>query len=182
MSNPSIQDMGMPAKKAGEGLLVKTPQQVEVPGTGTELNLASLSPQIAAELASGLATPESVCEQYGLSEVQWDALRTNRTFRKMLAEALQVWRGDMNAGQRITKKAEIALEESIMVLDTLAHSNAVAPGDKINAIKQLESLAQRKQKEGSTGGVPGGFSLNINIGGGAAPIAIEGQVLEASNE
>lgn len=172
----------MPAKKAGEGLPAKTPPQVEVPGTGTELNLASLSPQIAAELASGLATPASVCEQYGLSDAQWEVLRTNKAFRKMLTEALQVWRGDMNAGQRITKKAEIALEESIMVLDTLAHSTHVSPGDRIDAIKQLESLAQRKQKEGAVAGVGGGFSLNINIGGGLAPVAVEGRVLEAASE
>ncbi len=172
----------MPAKKAAEVIPSKTPLQVKVPGTETELNLSHLSPQIAAELASGLSDAEAVCERYGISPEQWETLRKNVTFRRMLTEALQVWRGDLNAGQRITKKAEIALEEAIIVLDTLAHNPSVSPGDRIDAVKQLESLTGRKQKEVGAPGGGGGFSLNINIGHGVAPVSVEGRVLEAPSE
>lgn len=173
--------MGMPADLAG-GLPAKTDTQVEIPGTGTALDLSDLSPQIAAELASGLADADSICRQYGLTPEQWDRLRRNKAFRAMLAEALQVWRGELNAGQRITKKAEIVLEEAVPILDGMIHNPQLHPDTRLNAIKQVESLTGRKAKEQGAAGVPGGFALNINIGAGRERVTIEGKVVEPSNE
>lgn len=143
-----------------------------VPGTDTELEIGDLSAQIAAELAAGLIDAEGVCEKYGLSPTQWERLRKNPIFREMLKEAVRTWRGELNAGQRITKKAEIVLEEAIPILDTMIHNASLHPDSRLNAIKQVESLTGRKAKE--QGGPAGGlFNLTINIGKGKG-VTLEG--------
>lgn len=172
----------MAAKKAGSGLPAKTSAQVEVPGTDTQIDLSSLSAQIVAELAAGLADAGTVRAQYGISEAQWEVLKRNPVFRKMLAEAIVTWRGELNAGQRITKKAEIVLEDAIPVLDTIAHSPDTPAVARIEAIKQMASLAGRNAKEGASAGGGGGFMLNINIGAGKEKLVIEGKTVEAVSE
>lgn len=150
-------------------------QSLTVPGTDVSLPLSSLSAQIATELAAGLSDAKGIRERYGVSSDQWDKLRVNPAFRRMVEEALQTWTGDLNAGQRITKKAEILLEDALPVLDTLAHSIQVPPETRINAIKQMESLTGRKAKDAANAqaGNTAPFVLNINIGEGRA-LTIEG--------
>src|SRR5271165_3196882 len=99
---------------------------VTVPGTGTSIELGDLKASIAAELAAELSTPEDIRKRYGLSKVQWDKLRTNPMFRGMVRDALQTFRGSLAAGARITKKAEIMLEDSLGELYGIA-KNASTP-------------------------------------------------------
>lgn len=147
--------------------------ELTLPWTGVSLSLSDLRAQIAAELAAGLSDAEGIKERYGISEEQWEVMCANPAFRTMVTEALQTWAGDMNAGQRITKKAEIILEDSLPVLDSIAHSPSVAPAVRIEAIKQMESLTGRKTKEAAQSG-GGGFVLQINIGNGAKGVTIDG--------
>ena len=111
--------------------------------------------------------------------MQWERLRRNPIFREMLREAVRTWRGELNAGQRITKKAEIVLEEAVPILDGIIHNSLLHPDVRLNAIKQVESLTGRKAKE--QGGAVGGlFNLTINIGKGKGVI-LEG-IAEPVNE
>lgn len=156
------------------------------PGTQVSLNFEHLQAQIAVELAAGLIDGEGVQQKYQLTGEQWEALRTNDIFRSMVADALQSWGGEMNAGQRITKKAEIILEDALPVLDEIAHNTLVPAASRIEAIKQMESLTGRKNKEVGAGGAGGGFILQINVGGKTMPgITIDSKatpVLEVDDE
>jgi len=134
---------------------------VVIPGTGTELSLTDLSPQIATELAAQLLDAEGVCDKYGLTTIQWDRLRNNPIFRGMLKEAMASWHGDLNADRRITKKAEIVLEEAIPMLDTMIHNHQLHPDIRLSAVKQVESLTGRKTQAVVPGS--GLFALTINI-------------------
>ncbi|NJN00166.1 MAG: hypothetical protein HC793_00310 [Aquincola sp.] len=126
---------------AGEGALVKTSQQVEVPGTETPLDLFLLKPQIVAELAAGLSTAADVRQRYGISPTQWKQLAKNQLFRSMLAEALTRWRGDTNTSQRITLKAEMILEDAIPAYDKMIHDPLLSSQARIDAGKLLAALA-----------------------------------------
>lgn len=139
--------------------------EVEPIGTGVPLDLFSLSAQIANELAAGLSDVASIKERYGISDAQWAALKTNKAFRQMLKDALTTWAGDLNAGTRITKKSEIILEDSLQVLDSIAHNVDHPPLARIEAIKQMSSLAGRNVKDTPGVAGAGGFVLNINIAG-----------------
>jgi hypothetical protein len=138
---------------------------VTVPGTGTSIELGDLKASIAAELASELSTPQDIQKRYGFSASQWKALRANPMFRGMVAEALKTFRGPLAAGQRITKKAEILLEDSMPVLYQIIHDGSTPSDSRIKAMNQLAELAGRGKKDTQDAGpkTPA-FTLNINVG------------------
>src|SRR5690554_183850 len=150
----------------GAQTLPKSSSQVTLPGTDASLDLSALNAHIAAELAAGLSDAAAVRERYGISMEQWETLKKSPVFRRMLAEAVQTLRGDLNAGARIQKKADIVLEDAIPAYDSMIHNDQIPAQARIDAGKLLAQLAGRTAKQGE-GGAPagGGFTLNINIGG-----------------
>lgn len=147
---------------------------VTVPGTGTSISLGDLSPSIAAELAAELAGPEDIRAKYGLTKGQWDRLRQNPTFRAMVLESLRTFRGSLAAGARITKKAEILLEDALPDLYAIVKNKETPSDTRIKAVSQLAELAGRGKGFGQVDpNAPkvAGFTLNINVGGNA-PVTI----------
>ncbi len=147
------------------------------------LTLRDLSPMVAAELAAGLSDPKTLRERYGLSMAQWKSLSTNPAFRQMLAEAVTKFKGDLNAGNRITLKAEVLLEDVLPDLYHIAKSKEIPSSDRINAVKQLAELSGRsgkKDQAANTGGSTG-FVLNINVGKGQG-ITIDAKKVQSNDD
>lgn len=162
----------------------KTPSQaLTLPGTGVSCDLSALSAHIAAELACGLSDAPEVRRRYNISDEQWDILKNSVPFRQMLAEAITQWRGDLNASARITKKAEIVLEDAIPAYDLMVHDANVPAQSRIDAGKLLAQLAGRMSKESGSAAVPGGgFVLNINLKGQDGGIVIDGKNIPLTGE
>lgn len=139
--------------------------QVQLPGADASLDLSALNAHIVAELASGLADAASVRERYAITEEQWKSLVRTPTFRSMLKEAYDQWHGELNAGARIQKKADIVLEDAIPAYDGMIHDKNTPATARIDAGKLLAQLAGRTNKEGNVSAPGGGFTLNINLGG-----------------
>ena len=129
----------------------------------TELDLVHLSPLICMELAAGLSTPEGVREKYEISEDQWLRLRQNDTFLKMMKDATLTFSGDMNAGARILKKAEIILEEAIPILHKMMTAPEASTGTVIDVVKQLREIAGIGGRNGAGGGKAAGAGFNVQI-------------------
>ena len=131
------------------------------------VGLEDLSATICAELAAGLADADGIKEKYDITDGRWNTLKKSRAFRNMLKDAIQAWTGDLNAGKRITKKAEIMLEDSMPVLHAIAHGNDVPSQQKIDSVKTMASLAGRNAKEAGAGtGGDGKTTINIHIDSG----------------
>jgi hypothetical protein len=151
---------------------------VTVPGTGTAIELGDLKASIVAELAAELCTPEDIRKRYGLTKAQWDLLRTNPVFRGMLKEALVTWRGTLAAGARITKKAEIMLEDTMPELYGLARNVTIPSAERIKAIQTLADLAGRSAKTAApTGAAAQGFTLNIQFADNKSNVVIDGKAI-----
>jgi len=130
------------------------------------LDLEHLSATICAELAAGLSDAAGIRLKYQISQAQWDVLKKSPAFRSMLAEAIGEWKGDLNAGKRITKKAEIMLEDSLPVLYEIAHDAESPRQQKIDAIKSMGVFAGRTNSKGEAavgGGGAHGAVINITI-------------------
>ena len=144
----------------------------------TILELAHLSPLICMELAAGLSDPESVCEKYDISEAQWERLKINPTFVGMMKEATLTFAGDANAGKRITKKAEILLEESLPILHRIMVRPDASTQAVLDTVKQLSVLAGRTQRQAEGVNTGSGFNVAIHINTGDGNTRVEGEILE----
>lgn len=145
----------------------------------TILKFEHLSPLICMELAAGLSDPESVCTKYEITPAQWERLKINPTFVGMMEEATLAFSGDANAGKRITKKAEILLEESLPILHKIMSRSDASTQSILDTVKQLSVLAGRTQRQAEHPGAQGsGFSVAIHINTGDQPPRIEGEVIE----
>lgn len=151
--------------------------QVTIPGAEASLDLSALSAHIATELAAGLSDAAAVRERYGISMEQWEVLKKSSVFRRMLAEAVQKLRGDLNAAARIQLKADIVLEDSIPAYDDIIHSKEAPMQARIDAGKLIAQIAGRSGKSGEGGGpAGGGFTLNINLGSNEK-VVIDGKAI-----
>ena len=147
----------------------------EIVPEDTILELSHLSPLICTELAAGLSMPEDVCEKYGITPAQWQRLKVNPTFVGMMKEATLAFAGDANAGKRITKKAEILLEESLPILHKIMTRDDASTQAVLDTVKQLSVLAGRTQRQGEgAGGQGGGFNVAIHINTGDGETRVEG--------
>lgn len=157
--------------------------QVQLAGVGVDLDLSALSAHIAAELAAGLSDAPAIRKRYDITQAQWDVLKKSPIFRQMLLEAVQTLRGDLNAGNRITKKAEIVLEDAIPAYDGMIHNADIPAQARIDAGKLLAQLAGRNTKDGAPVVVPGGgFVLNLNLYGAKEKLVIDGKALPVMND
>lgn len=137
--------------------------EMSSPAAIASLDLEHLSATICAELAAGLANAEGIRQKYEITSTQWDQLKQSKAFRVMLAEAIRDWSGDLNAGKRITKKAEIMLEDSLPVLYSIAHDIESPRQQRIDSVKQMAVLAGKTNSRGEAGGGEGGRGAQINI-------------------
>lgn len=150
----------------------------EIVPEDTILELAHLSPLICMELAAGLSDPNSVCDKYRITEAQWQRLKVNPTFMGMMQEATLAFSGDANAGKRITKKAEILLEESLPILHRIMTRDDASTQSVLDTVKQLSVLAGRTQRQAEGAAAGSGFNVQIHINAGEGKTYIEGEVLE----
>lgn len=130
----------------------------------TLLDMEHLSPLICVELAAGLSDVEGVLKKYEITEDQWLRLKDNPTFLRMLKEATLTFAGDMNAGKRIVKKAEILLEELLPTMYKLASAPEASTGTVVDIVKQLKEIAGISSRNGNAQGAAGaGFNVQIEI-------------------
>ena len=134
-----------------------------------ELTFGDLSATVAAELAAGLSSPETIRKRFGLSLPQWKHLTQNTLFRGMVKDALKSFQGDLNAGRTIVLKSEIMLEDSLADLYGIVKDRTVPSGERIKAVQTMAELAGRGK--GSVAADPNapkaaGFTLNIHVGDG----------------
>jgi len=129
----------------------------------TLLEMENLSPLICVELAAGLSTVEGVMEKYKITEAQWLRLKENPTFKTMMKEATLTFAGDLNAGKRIVKKAEILLEELLPTMFKLASAPEASTGTVVDIVKQLKEIAGIGGRNGGQGGGGAGPGFNVQI-------------------
>lgn len=151
----------------------------EIAPQDTILELSHLSPLICVELAAGLSDPEDVCKKYGISEEQWVRLKHNPTFVGMMKEAEAAFTGSANAGKRITKKAEVLLEEALPILYRIMTREDASTQAVLDTVKQLTVLAGRTQRKDGVAAAGGsGFNVAIHINTGDGNSRIEGEIIE----
>ena len=135
-----------------------------VPTHITTTPAREFSPNLAAELASGLLPPQEVFDRYGINEDEARTMLKAPEFRAMVKQAKQDWEAADNAEKRIRVKARMALEELLPSQFRLAMDEGNTPAGRNEAVKIIKNLAGMDRTEGEGGGTGERFVVNINLG------------------
>lgn len=119
---------------------------------------------LAAELATRLYPVVDTLKRYGLTKQQLQLLMRDAQFRHQVAEYRREWESPLSARERVKMKSALAVEDGLIGLYNLYHDATAHPQARLDAFKQLVSLADMQPKpnaqaEGTK------FQLNITLAG-----------------
>lgn len=144
------------------------PIKTYTPSGFTEVNPADPSyfgwpPQLVYEMAMGDASPQEVCEAYGMSKQEAMILLNNPIFVAHFNRAREEM---LEHGMPVRTKAMLVVDEGIGVVRGILHDKEAPPMARLEAFKQLTALAELAQKK-TAADVPNGgatpFQININM-------------------
>ena len=154
-------------------------------------DVAKITNQLATELASQLFPLQTLLDRYSLSKTQFKQLVNNPEFRQRYAQAKAEWGADKNATERVTNKATLMVEDSLLEIFGMVHdSEATTPSrlQAFNSLVDLSEVSPKKQKN-QQDKLPEQFVINISTGDHVkqikidnTPKEIEGEVVDDTNE
>ena len=136
---------------------------------------------LAAELACDIHELDDILKRHLITREHLRALTEQREFQMMLEQYQRDWNSPMNAQERIKLKASLAAEDGLVDLYAIFKNADFAPNARLDAYKQITTLADAipKRNEGEGGG--SGFSITINVGKSTGDEP-RGVVIEGSTE
>jgi hypothetical protein len=95
-------------------------------------------------------------------------------FRQMLREAQEEWEGARNTHKRIKLKAAVNIEEALPHFYTAMTDPKEPLSSKVKAFEVVSRVAGLGNPEPVPAGNGQFFKLEINLGGGVAPMVLQG--------
>lgn len=132
---------------------------------------------LASDLALELEAQEIILVRHGITEAHLRQLTHENEFNMMLEEFRREWSSPKNVKERIKLKALLATEDGMDELYMIFRNMDLAPNARLDAYKQLSTLADAVPKRETEGGGGSGFQITINVGqtgdSGEKPVVIE---------
>jgi hypothetical protein len=125
---------------------------------------------LAAGLIRGIEEPETVMSRCGFSPGDYTELSETRMFRQMLSEAQEEWEGARNTHKRIKLKAAVNVEEALPHFYKAMISEKEPLSSKVKALEVVARIGGLGNPEPVVASNGQFFKLEINLGGGVAPI------------
>jgi len=128
------------------------------------------------ELANGIVRaveePEPLLDRLGFTSSDYAELSETRMFRQMLTQAQSEWEGASNTHKRIKLKAAVNIEEALPHFYKAMTSEKEPLSSKVKAFEVVAKVAGLGMNEPVPAGTGQFFKLEINLGGGVAPITV----------
>lgn len=156
----------------GAGVTQKQPPILRLPNfVGPEKGRAQsmLSPAIGllvADLSAGLEPLPTILRRYQLSKSQFTALLADPTFRAAIKAQREMFHATANLPDRIRFKAQLAVEELLQDMFTIAAGANHPPAARVAAFNQIKNLTGLERPEAPA--PKQRFGLTINIAAAAA--------------
>ena len=116
-------------------------------------------PTLPIEVAMRETSPADLMAEYGYSQEEWHALKTNPEFLSDLAAAVEMLKKD---GMKFKVKAQLQAEELLKTSWRLIHDKETASSVRADLIKSTMRWAGYDNKE-AAGGAVNAAALNIQI-------------------
>jgi hypothetical protein len=150
--------------------------------SGVDLQfLRSRAPELARDIVCELDSASALAASYGLTPVQWDALRRSPGFRQMVLDAKREIGGPQGAVERIRRKAQLMLDQGCLLDLGGIVSNPNAPASaRVSAFSELREVAgiTKDANRGLASGASAGPLIVINLPGAGQPLTVGGTVIE----
>jgi hypothetical protein len=127
---------------------------------------------LAAGLVRGIEDPETVIKRCGFASGDYTELSETRMFRQMLREAQEEWEGARNTHKRIKLKAAVNIEEALPHFYKAMTNEKEPLSSKVKAFEVVARVAGLGNPEPVPAGNGQFFKLEINLGGGVAPLVL----------
>lgn len=143
------------------------------------------APQLALDLCMGLASPDQLATEYGLTSAQWDYVRLHPVFIEALAAAEQTMNSTEGVAERIRRKAAMVLDRvGVMTMAEVLSNPKAADGVKLNAFDSLVTAAGlgKGSTNVGTGALAGALiQINVNSERGRSSVVVgDAPVIEGS--
>ena len=132
--------------------------------------------ELANGIVRGIQTPEEVLGLLGFTSTEYMDLSETRMFRQMLRQAQDEWEGASNTHKRIKLKAAVNIEQALPHFYTAMVDPKEPLSSKVKAFEVVSRVAGLGNPEPIGAGAGQFFKLEINLGGGVAPMILESGV------
>ena len=129
--------------------------------------------QLAVELAVELSPVEDILARHGITKDELRQKLKTQAFRQMVVDAKRVWSSDLSSVERIRLKSRVLVEDSLLELYKMFHSQQVAAPARIDAFKSLARVAAVDNTGKDGAAEVDKVRININIGDSQSPVTIE---------
>lgn len=129
--------------------------------------ITGIDSRLAVELALKITDVPTLLERYGITPEQLKAKLKDPQFRSIVKQARTAWQSDLNVKERIRLKAGFLVEDSLLAMFGMIHSEAVAPPVRNDAFKSLARVAAVDAPENGKGG--DGLRVVINFPSAGPP-------------
>ena len=137
---------------------------------------------LANGIVRGIEEPQAIIERLGFTSSDYGDLSETRMFRQMLRQAQDEWEGAVNTHKRIKLKAAVNIEEALPHFYKAMTSDKEPLSSKVKAFEVVSRVAGLGNPEPLNAGAGQFFKLEINLGGGVAPMVlasgVENMVIE----
>jgi hypothetical protein len=128
--------------------------------------------ELANGIVRGIQTPEEVLEHLEFTSTDYTELSETRMFRQMLRQAQDEWEGASNTHKRIKLKAAVNIEEALPHFFKAMTDDKEPLSSKVKAFEVVSRVAGLGNPEPVAAGAGQFFKLEINLGGGVAPLSL----------
>lgn len=139
------------------------------------LSLMPRDRELIMELVAKISPPAEILTRYGLTAEGFKAKCKDRMFLAAFKETKRVWESDLNAAERVKKKAGLLLEDMLLGLYRRAQQPETGINAHRDAVETMAKLSDAWEPGKKQGNAAPASHVNITING--APV-ITGATVE----
>jgi len=164
MSSNAVWEDNLPSRMLAE------PSRALAPTNPSDPACLGYPPTFPIELALHVAPTPTICQEYGISEEEWELLRQHPTFVMDLKRAVELVQQE---GMSFKLKAKLQAEEIMKTSWRMIHSDDTPANVRADLIKSTVRWAGYDTPQDKGGGGGSGFQINFHFAGKDARLVSE---------
>jgi hypothetical protein len=121
--------------------------------------------RLAWELVAGISSIGDIMRRHNLGFDELDAKKRDPVFATMLEQYKKHWNSELSVNQRVTLKAALLTEDSLLDVYAIIKDVEASPGQKLEAFGALAKAGEVGAQRKDTGGPGSPVHITINVPG-----------------